>query len=507
MIYGFYYPFAVVIYEVMLYLVIQVIKGSSNLCRLAYILDRGESIMKESINKSIVVDSRGNLWVYSLGASGQIYYMVKHGRDEVIGNYLDVGGRVKEFFLDIDAGDNIHLIALTYEKEVVYMRYNLIEWSKHVLYRLSGTSNSISNLRLVSWEEELHLLYILSDPAGNSALFHHLWDGKGWKGFRVKDVLQDEQITAYDVSCGAGNIVYLTLSLKGSLVLWKFADGQWEKHAELNGEGFCGINDIVVQEDYLIFRNAEGVYFVMDINGPCENEPVEITLGRMVDKGPIIVNRKKTLHIAWAEDGQLKYRSSYDGGASWSRVKTYGNIQEEVMDMYTFVNNYSSLVKTKRVIATKPTQLHIPFIHRPMERVRFPQDSLKEAVSAGKSKDSKVQGFSSEVSRSFVKGEGTESSRPTPEDNKVAQNDTRIDELMEFKEDIKQEINELREGLIELRRVVDKGIVDKMDVLMSEIEDVKKKVECMSTDNKIAVKSMGNVITQEMINRHLGRRK
>ncbi|MBA1333661.1 MAG: hypothetical protein HPY66_0054 [Firmicutes bacterium] len=446
--------------------------------------------MERSIDKYIAVDSRGNIWIFSINTAGYLNYMVKRGKDEAIGNTLDLGKRVKEFSMDMDSRDNINLIALTYDNEVVYMRYNLVEWNKQILYKFSGTSNIISSPYLVSGDETIHLLYSLSDSNGNSALFHHRWDGKRWTGFKVNTFAKGANLLCVDMYLGAGGAVHLAYSDGDSVELWRFDNDNWVKMAVGKGDGYTKVTDMVLQENYMMVMNGSSAYFVKDVERLNDNGAVEIVTGMGFKKGPIIVNRKKTLHVAWADDGKVKYCSSYDGGSSWSRGKLYNNMQESDFEVYGFINKYTPLVKAKRVVATNPAELHIPFLHRPMERVRFSREIMQNSPPPVNSEmPDPVQ------------------ARSPYETDRVTQAAVNEDAVNMLREAILEEIRNTKSDLEQYSRQLNKGLEERVKRLEEEIENVKSKLQGMKPGSRVLVKPAGNVITQEMINECLKRSK
>lgn len=453
--------------------------------------------MERGINRYIAVDSKGSIWIFSINAGGHLSYMVKKGKDDAVGNSIDLGDRVKEFSMDMDGMDNISLIALTYGNEVVYMRYNQVEWSRQALYKFPGASSTISSPYLVSEDDTIHLLYSLSDGGENSALFHHRWDGKRWTGFKVNSFAKGAKLLCADMCLGNGGAVQLAYSDGNGVELWRFDNDSWGKVAAGKGDGYTGITDMVMQENYIMLANGSSAHFIKDVERMNEIKAVEIAAGMGIKKGPVIVNRKKIMHVSWEEDGKVKYCTSYDGGSSWSREKLYGNMHGNAFEVYGFINKYTSLVKAKRVIATNPPELHIPFLHRPMEKVRFSKEVMqKSSVPANNVIPDPVQ------------------IRPPIETGRDAQAAFSEDALNMLREAILREIGNTKSGLEQYSRQLNKGLEEqvkrleeRVKGLEEEIDSIKGKFQGVKPESKVLAKPIGNVITQDMINECLKRGK
>jgi hypothetical protein len=476
--------------------------------------------MRTNKQKNIVFDSKGNHWVFFGGSDGYIHYVVKRGRDDYVNSRLETDKPVSGFHSDIDLNDCIHMIALLTDNTVVYLKYDNDGWNRYILYKFAEASNHIRCPMIMSGNDGLHLFYILGDNAGNSAIFHHVWEKKKWRGYKIFDVQKGEEIFCYDIFADPQGAIYLVTGTSQAVRVWCFTNDRWIKKAETAGQVFSNTSGIVLQEGCVCIRSDEGLFYSEDINRLDTEPPIEIVRSGRIKENPVIINRKKNLSIAWVEDEKLWYRTSYDGGNSWSRVKLY-SVQHGPLERYHLINNFTTLFKAKYVIATRPPEIHIPLVHKAMERIRFPEEYF--AVDTANQKDIVNKGGleQRDIDRTLPadKSQPTEKSDKThcdtecrleernPPDGVSAVTGDEIEQkLNRMWQDIQQELVRIKSDMTELRNMLETDIIRRVDSLATEIEGLTKKKEKPADGGRPMNETMGSIISHEMISRYLKRR-
>lgn len=485
--------------------------------------------------KKLVIDSKRNVWLFYTMSDGKIGYIVKKNRGQPITGQLEAIGSIEEFDIIVDDRDNIHIVALSSEQKVVYLRHDTKDWLIHNLYGFSGKSINISALKIIKDGAHLHLLYVYSADGGSSALFHHQWTGNEWKGHRVFDMPGRAVSMCFDANVDRKNQLCIAATAGKTFYLWEFDGSRWMQAVRKDGGVWEHTQSITFQEDYILIQNGRGVFFAKKVWEIDKAQPEEIIQGKHVEKGPVIINRKNTLYVAWTEGGSLGYRTSYDGGASWGRVKYYHHVRGETLEVYGFSNTYSLLISAKRVIATSPPELHIPFLHRSVERIRLPEDVFRE-------EDKRLQSCSQDSLRITDTPEGSgeygqstsvpetgpdyryRSDEPQSSRDQSSVSSTGSEEISDsagegkpgsgqYNESspgsavgIPAEIEKVRSEFTTLEQRIQASVSERLEKLESEVARLKEKLNSTGAKNRIPEPPGGNVISQDMINKYLRKR-
>jgi hypothetical protein len=488
--------------------------------------------MKTINKKNIVLNSMGNQWIFFIKPDGYIHYVVRKGRDDYFNDRLETDRPVTGFHVDVDQADNIHIIAILTDNTVVYLKYDNDGWNRHMLYKFSETSSHVRCPMIISGTDGLHLFYILSDNAGNAAIFHHVWEKKKWKGYKVFDVRNGEDILGYDIYFNHQGELYLASGTSQAIRIWLFTKDRWINRIESSAQVFSNTSGIILQEGCLCVKSSEGVFYAADINMLGKELPMEIIRSRKIEEDPVMISRKKNMSIAWVEEGKLWYRTSYDGGYSWSRVKLY-NMQHGPLERYYMVNNLTSIFNAKYVIATSPPDIHIPLVHKAMERIRFPEECFAaDAVNRGErlqrgsviqkdgglmaedlSKD--IGGILYENDRKGLTLEGDKASdnfEYKMPDRQMASEAIKLSDETEKRlngmwQDIKQELGRIKSDMVELKSRLDTDIIRRIDSLEAQMENINKKKEKSAEGGRTMTETMGSIISQEMISRYLKKKR
>lgn len=448
-----------------------------------------------SFEKKLVIDSKRNLWVFYPTSSYRTAYILRRYKGEAEVAQLDMKGFTREIDIIVDERDNIHIVALSSEQKVVYIRYDTKKWITNTLYSFAGKSIEIYGLKIVKERSNLHLLYVYSERGGGCALFHHHWTGNEWRGYKVFDVPVQTGKICYDADAAQSNRLCVVAALQKSLRLWEFDGSQWRQKNNERKDEWENIEHITFQEDYVLIKNYRGVFFLNEAQSLDRAQAGEIVAAEHVENGPVIISRKNTLYAAWIEGGSLGYRTSYDGGSSWGRVKYYHHAQGEKLEVYGFSNTYSLLVKAKRIIATQPPELHIPFLHRSTERIKLPEDAFVETEknpydSSGES------GHAPGVSQSggeYPDGPGT------PADSKDNEPPCRIPD------ETAVQVERIGSALRVLEYKIEEDVLKRLEKMAAELAQLKERIESTAGNtagnNGTPELPGGNIITQNMINR------
>jgi hypothetical protein len=467
-------------------------------------------MVNSAFEKKLIIDSKRNVWLFYLKAGGRIGCIVKLSRGDMVTAHPDLDETVIEYDIMVDERDNIHVLALTSEQSVIYMRRQAKGWQKFTLYSFSGKPILVSNLKAVAAADNLHLFYVYSEKGGSSALFHHQWTGSGWKGYRVFDMPNRAGNICYDADFGKDKGLGVAAAVGKSLSLWEFDGFTWMQSTMNKNSLWENTDRILYQQGCILVKSGQGVFFVKKVDSLDGVQPEKIIDARHVDGGPVLIDRKNTLYAAWVEGGTLGYRASYDGGASWGRVKYYHHAQGEKLEAYGFSNTFSLLINAKRILATSPPEIHIPFLHRSVERIRMPKGIFDETESGGYS-------AVNPISDSGEYG-GDESGRGgagrCDSDGGQCDCNTKGDmacscHAVQDKDTPSQghgeEIKRVREELEELIKRAEAEVRERLVRLEAELADIRGKLEGSGKSSRPPMQE-GSIITQDMINRYMRRK-
>ncbi len=473
--------------------------------------------MKTRSDKSIIMDGDRNFRVFYVDAGKTIRYFTYGERNPAGERAVELGEGIQEFDADIDNKGDIHLVIISSNKNIFYCRFNGTEWSKHLLYSFSRTDSRVADPKLISIGDQLHFLYLISAPGGGGAIFHHHWSGTEWKGYKVVDLPDTSAGTEYDVSCSfADGGLNLAVYQGDQLSVWRFVPGKWKKISDNFCERVSGDAEVVFLGDCLVAKDEQGICFARDLQRHGEDMFFNIVNSNSITKGPVIVKRNKTLHIAWVVENRLYYRTSYDHGGSWGRVKVYPHIQGKDLELYKFSCSFKAHSGVKRVLGTKMPQLHIPFIHRPAEQIR-----LMEKGDTGISPEEVV---------TDVSGRRMGKARMQEPGQEFTLQDTRwVEDIRELTEKAKKDIEEIRNEISSLYektkpdrhaekedivRTLEEGIGQEVKKLQAEIISLNERVGKLEDtlrdkENKWHKRPevQGSAVAQYTINKYLKNRR
>ena len=474
-----------------------------------------------ALEKKLVIDSRRNVWVFYRDNFGKVCCSVKRSHGETAAEQLNLNETVEEYDIMLDERDNIHLVVLTSGQGIVYMRRGAQEWERYVLYSFEGEPVSLSNLKAVSAAGNLHLFYMYTENRGGSALFHHQWTGNQWKGYRVFDIPAAAGKVCYDVDTRGSKGLRIAAIVGQVLSLWEFDGAGWMQSVRNKSGVWEKTENLLIMQDRILAKTGRGVFFVKKADDLDKLQPEEIIESRHVDEGPVLVDRRNTLYIAWGKAGSLGYRASYDDGASWGRVKYYHYVREDRLEVYGFCNNYSLLVNAKKLIATSPPEIHIPFLHRSVERIRFPQDLFNGTTGEGlipgsECRQSNGGGNVNGADKPASGGDGAGRNRPLGcdreraaewrpgDDGKVpheAEECSKVQAKAVLPEEIKTEVERVWAEIERMRQGMETDIRERLDRMEAEIAKLKDRQKNAGTGGAL-LPGRGSVITQDMINRY-----
>lgn len=452
--------------------------------------------------KKLVIDSKRNVWLFYPTSSGRIAYVFKKYRAEANTAQLGIEGSTRDFDLLVDENDIIHVTALDSEQKIVYLRYESDKWMGHVLYSFAGKQTVISKLKIEKQKSDLHLLYLYSEKGGNCALFHHHWTGNEWKGYKVFDMPKAASEICYDAEVTGDGLLHVIAAAQKGLYLWEFYNGLWSEKTSSKQDEWEKVESITLQGDCVLFKNYRGAYFLSTVKRLDRMQPEEIVAGEHVEQGPVVVNRKNTLYAAWTQGNSLGYRTSYDGGLSWGRVKYYHHARDERLEVYGFSNNYSLLVRAKRMIATLPPELHIPFLHRSSERIKLRVEAFDEKTEEDLKKSSEsagpVPGSQLDNTKAWHHGIMHQNG-----DAKQKDTETDPDSIKDerFAEKSAARIERIEAGLDALEKRLEGEVLEKLQRLGEEIRGLKKILENTNRKLETTEPEAGSIITQDLINR------
>lgn len=453
--------------------------------------------------KKLVIDSKRNVWLFYPTSSDTIAYVFKKNRADAKTAQLGIEGCVRDIDLLVDEKDTIHVTALNSEQKIFYLRHEADKWMSHVLYSFAGKQAAVSKLKIVKQKSGLHLFYLYSEGGGNCALFHHHWTGNGWKGYKVLDMPKEAGRICYDADVAGDGSLHVIAAAQKGLYLWEFNNGLWNEKASRKKDEWEDVESITLQGDLVLFKNYRGAYFLSGVQRLGSMQPEEIVTGEHVEQGPVVINRKNTLYAAWAQGNSLVYRTSYDGGLSWGRVKYYHHALDERLEVYGFSNNYSLLVEAKRMIATRPPELHIPFLHRSSERIKLPVEAYYEAE---KGSPKSIGAAGPVPGKPSNNTEVRQNGNPIKERD-LKQKDTQADpdggKDKRFSEKSAARMERIEAGLDVLEKRLEGEVLEKIRRLDEEISRLKKVLENASRKSETTEPAGGSIITQDLINRCL----
>ncbi len=448
-------------------------------------------MLENAYEKKIIMDSKKNTWLFYPTPSGKTGYIVNRTRGERETGHLIMDETVIEYDIIIDERDDIHVVALTAGQKVIYSRYDFKGWVKYTLYNFAGKPVNISNLQVMKSSSGLHLFYMYSEEGGGCALFHHQWTGSEWIGYRVFDEPGKNKYICYDADAEGDNRLRIAAIKGKTLLLWDFDGIGWTLSTTKDNSTWEKTTYMEFRGNSVMLRNDEGVFFVRDVNQIDVAHPRLVIEDRHVEEGPVLVSRRNTIYIAWIEAGSLGYRTSYDEGNNWGQVKYYHHTRGKELEIYGFDSTYSLLLNAKRLIATSAPDIHIPFLHRSVERIKLAM-TLPEC---GKGKSYRprqhtcpMDGENGVPAQEYDETHGSEI---YGRDNGGKSQPTKNYEI----EELKAEIDDIKQGT-----------KDRLDRLDAQITELRKKLEVLERVNREPKISTGSVITQDMINKYMRRR-
>lgn len=441
--------------------------------------------------KKIVVDSQGKTWLLYPDILGRVCYAACKSRHSLNEGSIDIEGLLKEFDLDIDVKDHIHLVAINTRNEIIYYRYSREsrEWEKMTSCVPFSDGGEINNLKVISGMSPGGGLHVFcSVSSGGSIILHrHLLPGGECREHKIYITSNSRNNTVFDVSVNKHGKLFAAIYSSGSIYLKEFVSGRWQDRLRISDEKFRTIHSVILQQDYLVIGSRFGIHFIPKLYGNNRLAPITIAEGDYTGKGPVVIAKKNALFIAWAQQKGVRYRTSYDGGKSWSRVKEHHYEWNESPELYGFRSNFLPFIEARKVLGTRIPQLYVPFINMPMERISFPKKMAERIKNNGhydclmegreKSRDTDIQDVPVE------EREGLNISEEYKQDDRIRQLEEKVERDMRI---IKEEIEVLKEE-------IKKDIEGEFKTILKELRDIKNSLP----------KTPGNVITQQMINRHL----
>lgn len=152
--------------------------------------------MSRTNNAYLLEESLGRQWYFFVNDQQLIEYSLKEDKTWTKPAQVD-SQSIRRFSVTIDRNDNIHLLAYTTSKQLLYYMWKGDQWYQRLLLPISSRFENISFLELISTRYHIHLFYYIENSlkrAQESLIHSYLKDGK-WTSDVLLNFLTDQVVT------------------------------------------------------------------------------------------------------------------------------------------------------------------------------------------------------------------------------------------------------------------------------------------------------------------------
>ncbi len=124
----------------------------------------------------------GRLWSFYSDDENNIFYKPLVDDENWADPCLVLSNVKKEFGLNLDRDENLHIICLSNEDEILYIHYDGKDWSKHVLSEYDSRKYEIRYPNIIKLDNRIHIIFAIGSTSNmeNWSLCHYCWNHKEW---------------------------------------------------------------------------------------------------------------------------------------------------------------------------------------------------------------------------------------------------------------------------------------------------------------------------------------
>ncbi|MDI3508122.1 MAG: hypothetical protein PWP48_1511 [Clostridiales bacterium] len=233
-----------------------------------------------------------------------------------------VAENIKDFDIACEPDGTIRLLCCSFDGHMLLYKYDWHSWSGKVIYDYSKDDAGISQINILAYKSEIHLVYLLSENKRSQAVFHHHWNGREWtnaviatpEGIAIESIymLYDGSNNPHIVMIGQRSQSYCILHTYLDGVRWKSVETLYSTRKHIDGVSICATYDIM----HMIWhqygdQNHEVMYG--KITGNQWQQPMMLAECHSKVNGTAISIDNEEIIAQWMADENLHQYTSSDG--------------------------------------------------------------------------------------------------------------------------------------------------------------------------------------------------
>lgn len=250
---------------------------------------------------------------------------------------------IKNFSATVDINEQIHIVAYTSIKQLIYYQWNGSQWLYSIITTIRSRFQDIEFINILSELEHVHILYYIKSTLYKNmeTLYHYYGNGFNWQGGKILSFPSEDNIDIISAYWYDINSLYLHYSYKkknNTLIYRSIFDRKqytWSNPIQvLKTDSILQDIQICIDEDkkiHMIGINTENnvytLYYVDD-----ENERIIINAQPKPFISPIIKYLKGNIYVAWAIDDRIFSIISTNMGNSFNKLKDV--IANDILPFY-----------------------------------------------------------------------------------------------------------------------------------------------------------------------------
>jgi hypothetical protein len=288
--------------------------------------------MKINKNEYKLIDRKNEgIWSFYIKDNSIYYKIINCDICEEETKLID---DVKNYDINIDSENHIHLICVTYNGEFYYFVYSNDKWKKTIIEEYDPELNSIDYLDIIIIEKVIHVFYSFRNVINKNLanVVHYIYDDK-WKVNYLETVeLLDTEIKAYFVDYHPHGDIFLLFKEEKEVYLriFELSSKTWKELKIIE----CSVNDIDIINFYidnnyninLIYKNNTTTTHTVNNSGDISNYDKwskNIIVKEIEDINSLIFEVDTKLYIIWKNEEYLYCKYSDDFGMSWIEDKKF----------------------------------------------------------------------------------------------------------------------------------------------------------------------------------------
>ncbi|MEJ8552907.1 hypothetical protein [Tepidibacter sp. Z1-5] len=241
---------------------------------------------------------------------------------------------IKNYDINIDSENNIHLICVTYSGEFCYFTYSNNEWKKTIIEEYDPELNSIDYLDIIIIDKIIHVFYSFRNVINKNLLniIHYIYDDK-WKVNYLEQIsLSNNTTNPYFVDYHPNGDIFLLFKEEKEtyLRIFNLSSRTWKESQKIK----CSIDDadvinFFIDNKYninLIYKNNATTIHAVNNSGDISNYDKwskNILVEEIEDINFSIFEVDTKLYIIWRNEEFLYCKYSDDFGISWMKERKF----------------------------------------------------------------------------------------------------------------------------------------------------------------------------------------